>query len=241
MFGAIRDGELAAADWGVTATPAAASVEVALHARRTLASVAGARVAGSALTVDVGGLFVELNASGAVRAPGDLRFPMDATGVLPGVTVPGFRLTGGGVDARPELDTVVVRSAPANVTIRLGALGPVWTYVGELAAAQTTPDFADALRTFLVDADVRDGAYVIPFAVHADGVTRLDLALELEYLLGQSFCPEGWRMRCCPSTSTPLRARAAPSCPSSCRRARRSSRGSRGLASAGRSTRRGSR
>ena len=190
VFGTARADELAAADWGVTATGANSSVEVDLHARRTLASTAGAGIAGATLTVDVGGLYVELNENGAVRAPDDDLFEMKASGALPGVTVPGFRLTGGAA-GRPAVDTVVVRSAPANVTVRLGTLGPFWTYVGDLAAPQTTPDFADTLRVFLLDRDVRDGAYVIPFALHADGVARLDLELEVEYLQGQSMLPDG--------------------------------------------------
>jgi hypothetical protein len=84
---------------------------VDLHARRTLASVAGARIADAALTVHVGGLYVELNANGAVRAPGDDPLEMDASGALPGVTAPGFRLTGGAA-GRTAVDTVVVRSGP---------------------------------------------------------------------------------------------------------------------------------
>ena len=190
VFGAARAGELAAAGWGVTATPAAASVEVALHARRTLAAVAGTRIGGSTLTVDVGGLYVELNDNGAVRAPGDDAFSMTADGALPGVTVPGFRLTAGAA-GQPGVDTVVVRSAPANVTTRLGTMGPFWAHTGELAAPQTTPDFAETLTTFLLGAEVRDGSYVIPFAVHADGVARLDLEIELEYLLAASPLPAG--------------------------------------------------
>jgi DNA-binding beta-propeller fold protein YncE len=189
VFAPVRNGELAAADWGVTATSAGSSVEVDLHARRTLASVAGARIKDSVLAVDVGGLYVELDTNGAVLTPDGTTFKMTDAGALPGVTVPGFRLTAvGGV---PAIDTVVVRSAPANVTIRLGSLGPFWTYVGDLAAPQTTPDFAETLRTFLLSADVRDGTYVIPFAVHADGVARMDLEIELEYVLGRSLLPAG--------------------------------------------------
>jgi DNA-binding beta-propeller fold protein YncE len=192
VFDTPRDGELAAADWGVTAATTNTSVEVDLHARRTLAVVTGANISGSALTVDVGGLFVELNALGAVRAPGDPAFPMAASGALPGVTVPRFRLTATGAGAvAPSVDTVAIRSAPANVAVRLGTLGPFWTYVGELTARQATPDFAETLQAFLLQAKVENGSYLVPFVVHADGIARLDLALELEFVQEQSVLPEG--------------------------------------------------
>src|SRR5436189_986939 len=147
VFGGVRPGELAAADAGVTATTAGTAAEVALHARRTLSSVAGARVIDAALTVDVGGLYVELNDKGAVRAPGDDPFKVKADDRLPAVTVAAFRLTG--ATTSPAIDTVAVRSGPANVTVKLGTLGPFWTYVGDLAATATTPDFAETLQAFL--------------------------------------------------------------------------------------------
>jgi DNA-binding beta-propeller fold protein YncE len=189
-FGPPRPDELGAADWGVTAATTNSSIEVDLHARRTLAAVGGANISGSALAVDVGGLFVELNARGAVKTPGDTAFPMGPTGALPGVTVPRFRLTGAAA-AVPSVDTVAVRSAPTNVSVKLGTLGPFWTYVGELTAPQTTPDFAETLQAFLLQAEVENGTYVVPFGLHSDGIARLDLALELEFVRAQSVLPQG--------------------------------------------------
>src|SRR5205814_8520292 len=111
VFGAARNGELAAADWGVTAATNDSTLEVDFHARRTLVAVTGAGVQRSALAVDVGGLYVELNDRGTVLAPEDNPFQVGADGALPGVTVSKFRLAAAAAGP-PTVDTVTGRSAP---------------------------------------------------------------------------------------------------------------------------------
>ena len=188
VFGAARAGELPAADWGITAVAAGTAVEVDMHARRIAASVAGARVTDAALTVDIGGLFVDLNDRGTMLGPDDAPWRMQAGGLLPGVTTARFRLTG--AQQAPVPDELAVRAVPANITVRLGTIvGPFWTHAGELTSPASTPDFAGLMNAFLLTARVEAGAYPMPFTIHADGIARLDLALDVEYLLTQSLTP----------------------------------------------------
>ncbi|HEX8134725.1 MAG TPA: helix-hairpin-helix domain-containing protein [Actinomycetes bacterium] len=170
------------------------SVEVNFHARRTLARVAGAKLKDAAVQVDVGGLFVELNDRGGVRAPGDgqLKLGNDIEDELPGLTVGGFRLVGAGAPA-PKVTTVTVRSAPLNVTVRLGLLPPLLTVLGELTLPRAGPDLAAVLRAFLAGATVADGAYVVPLVVHSDAVCELDVTVEVEFTRRQALLPGGLR------------------------------------------------
>ena len=191
VFPPLGNGDLSAPAWGVARTPSGSSVEIDFHARRTLAAVSGSSVTNASLAADVGGVFVDLKKNGAVGGSGTDIFKVLASGDLPGITVERFRLTAGTGTQAPAVDTVVVRSVPTNVSVRLGMLGPFFTRIGELAAPVTTPDFADVLRVFLLQAKVEAGAYVVPFTVHSDAIARLELTLEVEYLGRRSLLPDG--------------------------------------------------
>src|SRR5262249_22334857 len=114
---------------------AIAWVEVDFHQRRTLARVTGS-FSNTTLQVDVGGgTYVEINQNGAFRTPSDTTLLQltGTTAALPGLTVAKLKLTNSGNVgvAAPSLTSVIIRSVPANVSLRLGNLAPFWTHVGE--------------------------------------------------------------------------------------------------------------
>jgi YVTN family beta-propeller protein len=192
-FGAVvGDGDLPAHEWGVTKARPPGAVEVDFHARRTLASVEGAHVDGALLSIDMGGVYIDVNERGSVMTPVDTAFTVLPGHDLPGVTVTKFKLIRPtDADPAPDVDTIAIRSVPSNVTVRVGQLAPVWTRIGDLAAPDTSPDFAPVLQAFLAQAEVSNGACVVPFTVHADGISRLDATVEIDYLIEQSLLPEG--------------------------------------------------
>src|SRR4051812_48555508 len=68
--------------FGATMPLAGATVEVDFHARRTLDSAHGSNIqgtqanAGANLQVDLGGIYVEINSNGALKAPTDPSFAL---------------------------------------------------------------------------------------------------------------------------------------------------------------------
>lgn len=178
-------------DWGATKTTGTGFVEVDFHKRRTLARVTGTGTASANLQVDVGsGVYVEINAKGALRTPGDGLFPVPADGKLPGLLVTKFKLTAA-AGASPNISQITIRSAPTNVSVRLGNLPPFWTHLGELTRESASPDFAAILQTFLAEAKAENGFYQIPLIVHSDAIARLKVGLEVEYLVEVSAMPPG--------------------------------------------------
>lgn len=162
-------------------------VEVDLHARRTLAKAFGPNTLNRRLLVDPGaGIFMEVAESGAI-GPGT-PFRLEADHVLPGLSVTRFRLFGS--NTNPNVTSVLVRSVPTNVSVRLGQAAPFWTRTGELASAATSPDFGETLQLLLGAAEVADGEYVLPLVIHSDTVARLDVDVEIEYVLETSGMPE---------------------------------------------------
>ena len=105
-------------EWGATKVTGAIVVggvsrryvEIDFHKRRTLVSVPPTALVNAALQVDMGGLFVEINAQGAIRTPNDAVFALPADGTLPGLTVTKFRLiAAAGVtaaDVAPDSDPI---------------------------------------------------------------------------------------------------------------------------------------
>ena len=169
------------------------AVEVDFHARRTLAFVAGSNLFDSELLVDLGGgVFMAINEYGAILTPednGDL-YSLPANGVLPGLTVNKFRLR----QVPPlsmNVTQVRVRTMPANVSLALGQLTPFWTHVGEMSRAEISTDFAEVLTLFLNEAETVNGYYEIPLVLHSDMLTRLDVAVEIEYTSQESALPPG--------------------------------------------------
>ncbi|HEV3469740.1 MAG TPA: helix-hairpin-helix domain-containing protein [Pyrinomonadaceae bacterium] len=172
-------------------------VEVDFHRRRTLAGLRGTNLNPSTLQVDFGGAYVEINASGGVLSPPQtnaFRVTADSA-TLPGLTVTKLKLTAQPTSpspaGTPDLSEVTVRSAPSNLTLRLGQGPAVWTHAGEMTRAEETPDFALALQSFLTGAEVENGFYVVPLVLHSDTIARLTVELEIDYLLQESVLPEG--------------------------------------------------
>src|ERR1700730_15293306 len=201
--GIVFDGS--GADWGATkvaidvmpgapGTPALpASIEVDFHKRRTLASVIGTNTPGTGLPganlqVELGGLYVEINQRGAVLLPPpDTKFSLPSDGSLPGLTVSKFKLTQdvpsvGNQKYHMDVTKVTIRSAPSNVSLRLGKSATFWTHLGDFTTAETTSDFATVLQTFLAKAAVDAGYYVVPLVLHSDTIARLIVELDIEYL-----------------------------------------------------------
>ena len=70
-----------------------AYVEIDFHKRRTLVSVNQSGLVGASLQIDMGGVYVEVNAQGAIKTPTDpSAFSLPADGTLPSLTVSKFRL-----------------------------------------------------------------------------------------------------------------------------------------------------
>src|SRR5437773_3125837 len=106
--------------FGTTKATGIDFVEVDFHKRRTLATVTG--VSGANLQVDMGGVYLEINAKGAIKNDAsDPPFTVPADGTLPGLTVSKFKLTLAG---NPDVSRVTVHSVPTNVSVRLGAMPP---------------------------------------------------------------------------------------------------------------------
>lgn len=182
-------------EWGATLTARQRWVEVDFHARRTLAAVTGANLQGAALLVDPGGgVFTDVNERGALGGSrNDLFRLQDASPhSLPGLAVSRFRLTAEvGRPDNPAVTSVTVLGLPSNVRLSLGEEPPFFTHAGELSRAVTTPDFGKQLQSFLAEAAVENGFYVLPLTVHSDSIARLEVALEVDVVLQAGVLPEG--------------------------------------------------
>lgn len=189
----VGSGEISADDWGITKVPEQPGlfVEVDFHARRTLARITGLGGA-STLQVDMGGAYVAVADDGTFnpdRNPWPVTLSADED-ALPGLTVNKFKLS-----QAPDntgllnVTKVTIRSVPTNVSVRLGQMAPFWTRLGELATGEISPDFADVLNAFLVEAQIENGFYAIPFVVHSDTIARLDVTLDIDYVIEQRVLP----------------------------------------------------
>jgi DNA-binding beta-propeller fold protein YncE len=180
-------------DWGARKRETASFGEVDFHARRTLLRVAGENLNGASLQVDIGGLYVQINALGAMTTPDDgvNDFAIGAAtgGLLPSLATQKFKLELAG--ANPRMINVDVRTTPANVSLRLGGQPSFWARPGELASAENTPDFSLILNAFLSEAEAKDGFYEIPLSLHSDALCRLDVTVEIEFTQQQAALPAG--------------------------------------------------
>jgi len=177
-------------DWGTTKAANADWVEVDFHARRTLAKVTGSNLNNATLQIDLGGAYVEINDKGALAAPDGTPFSISGDEErLPGLTVIKFKLSNTGT--APDIQEVVVRSAPSNVSIRLGNLAPFWTRVGEITAPQDSTDFAQILQAFVTNLEATNGFYKLPLTIHSDTLARLSVTVEIEYLFEAALLPAG--------------------------------------------------
>jgi len=167
-------------------------VEVDFHARRTLSNVTGSNLNGAKLQVDIGGLYVSINKLGAMATPGDMSdeftLPSSTGGTLPALATQKFKLT---KSSQPQITEVSIRSAPSNLTLRLGSQPPFWARPGELAQPETTPDFSVILNAFLAEAQAQDGYYELPLTLHSDSLCRLDMDVTIEFVQKQTALPDG--------------------------------------------------
>ncbi len=180
-------------DWGATEATGQGPgnirwVEVDFHARRTLARVEGTNINTTTLQVDFGGVYVEINDVGGIRTPNGNNTVFTIGGSpadLPGLTVTKFKLTRS-TAVTPDISNVTIRSVPTNLTLRFGETPTFWTRVGEMTLPETTPDFALALQAFLTDAEPENGFYDVPLIVHTDSIARLQIDLEVEFVVEES-------------------------------------------------------
>jgi len=201
-----EEDRLLARDWGIIVTNPLDSgwVEVDFHARRMMASVQGSNLANATLQVDLGGgVYVGVSTTGAIQAPGDEPFslPSDLTSeddaVLPRLTVNRFRLTyrppagETAPDPLPQLPIteVTIRTVPTHVSIKLGETLPIWTRLGELTRAETSPDLAPIFNAFLAESTPENGIYAVPLVIHSDAIASLDVDIELEFVIEQPVLP----------------------------------------------------
>jgi DNA-binding beta-propeller fold protein YncE len=180
-------------DRGLTRATVGNAVEIDFHARRTLAGIEGSGLDDVILSVDLGGGYVLVGASGAVVGPGQPVFPLAGDSPpLPGLAVTRFRLDAAGGGSAPQVAAVRVKSVPSNLTLALPGRPALWFHAGELAQPETTPDFAAVLQVFLDGkATVENGFYVLPILLQSDSIARLQVELEIEYLLQASVLPDG--------------------------------------------------
>jgi WD40 repeat protein len=173
--------------YGATKDRGSTFVEIDFHKRRTLAAITGYQLVGAPLQVDLGGLYVEINDKGAIKSPGDILFTVGNDGLLPGLTVGKFKLTG--VD--PNVDSVTIRSVPTNFSVRFGDLRPFWAITGELSTSATSPDFSSVLQKLLTSAKVENGFYLVPFVFHSDTLARLEIEIDVEFVNQTTLLPSG--------------------------------------------------
>ncbi|WP_020579046.1 helix-hairpin-helix domain-containing protein [Actinopolymorpha alba] len=174
-----------AGDWGASKSRSVNAVEIDLHARRKLASLAGSSLVGGTLLVDLGGGYLGVDAAGGLG--GTTALAVSDTMDLPGLTVTGLRVAHAGAD----IDALKVASPPSNLTVAVQG-GPVFfTHLGDLVTPVTTPDFSAVLNAMLPELAVEDGVLVVPFVVHSDSIARLDLTLEVDFTVAVDAMPPG--------------------------------------------------
>lgn len=175
---------------GATKVRTASFIEVDLHARRTLSGLEGGGIAGMTLQIDMGGTYVDLNDRGTMKTPSDpLSFTVAADGTLPGLSLTKFKLTPQQGVVEGDLTQVKIRSVPTNLNVRLGKLPAFWTRPGDLTTPETSPDFASVLTAFLSSAVAENGFYAIPLVIHSDTIARLDVQVQIDYVLRRSALP----------------------------------------------------
>jgi YVTN family beta-propeller protein len=193
-FGETIAFERTGGDWGATKTVVPGGwVEVDFHGRRTLSSVRGSNLTNTTLQVDLGGAYIEVNDKGAFKAASDTAFQLKSdSSALPSLNVTKLKLTKPPAAASdPDIAEVSIRSAPNNVSLRLGLSPPFFIHLGDMTAPETTPDFAAVLQAFLADAQLENGLYVVPLVLHSDTIARLTVKLQIDYLIQQTALPPG--------------------------------------------------
>jgi DNA-binding beta-propeller fold protein YncE len=171
------------------------ALEVDLRGRRVLHALEGTGLDGAGLAVDPGGgLFVPVTADGMLGGPADGALQLsarDGAAALPGIAATRLRLMRGEGEA-PRVTAVLVRSAPAALTLRVGGLPPFWAHPGDLTDEAVTPDFALLLAAWLAEQGTAEHGYTaVPLVVHTGSLSRLEVTVEVEVLLEAPLLPGG--------------------------------------------------
>ena len=184
-------------------------LEVDFHARRTVVRLLGNDLTNVKLQIDLGGTYVDLNGRGSIKTPSDAAadffiLKQPRVNPLPGLTLNKFKLrdftppkketdppkpNSDVKQLMPDLMGVAIRTVPTNVSVRLGQMPAFWTRIGELSLAATAPDFTPILNAFLATATPENGFYAIPVIIHSDTLARLNVRLQIEYVVTKSGLP----------------------------------------------------
>ncbi len=166
--------------------------EIVLGGRRTLDGVEGQHLVGSTLQVDVGGLFVEVDANGTIPIA-DEPFTLSSNDAdLPGLTVSRMKLRAGGADPDvPNVQALTLMAIGSNLLLRFAEQPPVWAHPGELTSPVTSPELAEFLQAALDAAKEEGGFAVVPVALKTDTTALLALSSEVEFDEVRSGLPDG--------------------------------------------------
>ena len=154
--------------------------------------------------ISLGGNWVTLADDGSILGPDKSLLildlppnPVSKSISIPPVTTEKIQLTAinntddtsTNLDGEVTVQGLTISSSPTNVSFSLGASLPFWTRLGELSTAATSPDFSVALNGFLTTATAENGFYAIPLVVHSDAISRLDIRIQIDYVLYQRALP----------------------------------------------------
>jgi predicted flap endonuclease-1-like 5' DNA nuclease len=174
--------------WGTTATSgASAQPEVDFHARRTLLAVTGTGD-NATLQIDLGGVYAGVANDGSLMGPGKTALSLTLNRnaqPVPSLTVNKVKLMGTGL----TITSVTVRAIPSNLTLRVGALPPFWTRLGELTQSETSLDFSPVLNAALLQSPPENGFHQLAFTLHTDSLARLALQLSVSYVVDLNVLP----------------------------------------------------
>lgn len=175
-------------DLGATKVTGSNFIEVDFHARRTLAGITGNNINDATVQIDMGGTYIDINQRGTIKSPEEPPFSLASNDEkIPSLTLSKFKLST--TNSEANITSVTIRSVPSNINVRLGQLPAFWTRLGELTTEASSPDFTNILNIFLQTATVENGFYIIPFIIHSDTLARLNLRVEIDYVLTQQVLP----------------------------------------------------
>ena len=185
-------------------TANAAHSVISFHARRTVTSVniAVDTVKRVTVQIDIGGVWVQVADDGGPITQGKAELaltvaPAASTVTFPPLTTERIQFTaakpivnGNGAPV-PEItiNEVGIRSAPTNVSVRLEDMPPFFNRVGELVTPESSGDFAEVLNAFLLDTPAEGDFHALPFVLHTDSLARLNLLVEIDFVIEQSVLP----------------------------------------------------
>lgn len=157
--------------------------EIAFSSLRTLAGVQGTSLAGALLQVDVGGLFVTVDANGTIPAQ-EQGFALPGnTADLPGLSVRRLRLVAPAATPNtvPQVTGLTLRAVASNLTVAIGDQPAVWAYPGEVADRVETVELAEFAQAALADAPIEGGFAILPVTIKTDTTARLAVEATVEF------------------------------------------------------------